>query len=209
MFSVVKVILCLPFIYLAFHVAQILKNEKKMNVGVLYETLCIILLAIIFVLLPKNSLQKERNIEYTNNHSEITNIISSTLNDNIEDNIVFLITEKLNNDGYKANVKINSIFSFEDENKYFTCEYINNPETNITSFSEVNEISASRGENNYSLLVFTTNDSEQLKEEIINNFNTERMLEKVNSAEIFTIDDYVILKFETNKKLNNAMLLMV
>ena len=210
MFSVINVILCLPFIYLAFHIIQIIRSERKVNVGVLYEALCIILLAMIFVLLPnKNVLQKERKIEYAKNHSEIVKVISSSVDNNTKDDFVFSIVEQLNNNGYKANVKINSVLSVENENKHFICEYINNPESNITAFSEVNEISASKGGNNYSLFVFNTNDSNRLAEEIINNFNFEQMLKKINSAEIFTSGDYVVLKFETNKELNDIVLLII
>lgn len=210
MFSAINAILCLPFIYLAFHIIQIIRSERKVNVGVLYEALCIILLAIIFVLLSnKNIPQKERKIEYAKNHSKIAKVISSSVNDNAEDDFVFSIVEQLNNNGFKANVKINSILSVENENKHFVCEYINNPELNITAFSEVNEISASKGENNYSLFIFATNDSNRLVEEIINNFNTEQMLKKINSAEIFTLGDYVVLKFETSKELNDIVLLII
>lgn len=210
MFSVINVILCLPFIYLAFHIIQIIRSERKVNVGVLYEALCIILLAMIFVLLPnKNIPQEERKIEYAKNHSEIVKIISSSVNDNTEDDFVFSIAEQLNDNGYKANVKINSILSIENENKPFVCEYIDNPESNITAFSEVNEISASKGRNNYSLFIFATNDSNQLVEEIINNFNFEQILKKINSVEVFTLDDYVVLKFETSKELNDIVLLII
>lgn len=210
MFSIINAILCLPFIYLAFHIIQIIRSERKVNVGVLYEALCIILLAMIFVLLPnKNIPQEERKIEYAKNHSEIVKIISSSVNDNTEDDFVFSIAEQLNDNGYKANVKINSILSIENENKHFVCEYINNPETNITTFGEVNEISASKGGNNYSLFIFATNDSNQLVEEIINNFNFEQMLKKINSAEVFTLGDYVVLKFETSKELNDIVLLII
>lgn len=210
MFSIINAILCLPFIYLAFHIIQIIRSERKVNVGVLYEALCIILLAMIFVLLPnKNIPQEERKIEYAKNHSEIAKVISSSVNDNTEDDFIFSIVEQLNDNGYKANVKINSILSIENENKHFICEYINNPESNITDFSEVNEISASKGGNNYSLFIFATNDSNQLVEEIINNFNFEQMLKKINSAEVFTLDDYVVLKFETSKELNGIVLLII
>lgn len=210
MFSAINAILCLPFIYLAFHIIQIIRSERKVNVGVLYEALCIILLAIIFVLLPnKDVSQKERKIEYVKNHSEIAKVISSSVNDNTEDDFIFSIVEQLNDNGYKANVKISSIFSIENENKHFICEYINSPESNITAFSEVNEISASKGKNNYSLFVFNTNDSNRLVEEIINNFNFEQMLKKINSAEVFTLGDYVVLKFETNKELNDIVLLII